>query len=204
MLLDAIAVAGVPTAGAPAPAFVPVLEMSLLQGGGPDGGPPAPPGCEGAEADAIVSRSDATVCRSCCTVPVRPVARPVPVLPDAAEAPAGVLVAPVRTDTRDWTSVRSCDARRLPSCEEGVEAVDDAADVPLFWPVAREAVADPLPQPPLNAISAMDMPSDSAPDVPAPEAAAPAAVVPAAPEDAAVPIVKANPPFWPDGELGGA
>ena len=189
MLLDAIAVAGVPTAGAPAPAFVPVLEMSLLQGGGPDGGPPAPPGCEGAEADAIVSRSDATVCRSCCTVPVRPVARPVPVLPDAAEVPAGVLAAPVRTDTRDWTSVRSCDARRLPSCEEESKPRTTRPDVPLFWPVACAVVADPFPAPP-NANSARDIPSDSAPAEPAGnEPVVAAAVLPAGPEDGAVPMV---------------
>lgn len=181
----------------PLPAFVPVLEMSLLQGGGPDGGPPTPPGCDEPEADAIVSRSDATVCRSCCTVPVRPVAAPVLVLPDAAEEPVGALVVPVRADISDWTSVRSCAPRLLPSCEEGAESTDGAPDVPLPWPVPWGAVVDPLPQPP-NAISAIDMPSDSAPDVPAPEA-----VLPAVPEDAVVPMVESHPPFWPDGERGG-
>src|ERR1700722_16747411 len=171
--------------------------MPLLRVGGPDEGPPTPPGWEDPEADAIVSSSDATVCRSCGTVPVKPVDAPVPVLPDAAEAPVGALVVPVRADNRDWTSVRSCAPRLLPSCVGGAESVDDAPDVPPLWPAAWEAVAALLPQSP-NAISANDMPSDSAPDVPAPEA-----MLPAEPEDTPAPVVEARPPFWPDGELGG-
>jgi hypothetical protein len=124
------------------------------------------------------------------------VAALVPALADVPRALAGAPVVPVSTDAKDWTSVRSGDARLPLSRVEGTESVGEGPDGAPTWLVARGVEVDPLPQPPVSVIKARDMPSDSAPDVAE-------AAFPGAPVDGTVAFVEVAPRFWPDGEAGG-
>ena len=77
--------------------IVPPLVMSFIQGGGPDGVPPALPGWVAPEAAAIEARSEDTTRRSFSTVLLRPVAPTVPVFADVSEV-SEVSVVPVASD----------------------------------------------------------------------------------------------------------
>ena len=146
-----------------------------------------------------------------------PVFAAVPVVSDVPVVLADEVGVPVRADSKDCKSVKSCETAEVPFCVIAVcptvaEAGDEASDGDdvLLCPAVCVDVAGPLPQPP-NAISAKDVFSDNVADVP------PAMAV--EPEDVLVPSEGSHappwappwappgppnwPPLWPDCEAGG-